>query len=104
LAPADDKDGCLQDIHWSGSSCSYFPTYMLGVLAVAQLFEAAVKVVPGIPAALTRGDFAPLMFWLRENVHAKASSATTDEIVAAATGAPLGVAAFKRHMARRYLS
>jgi carboxypeptidase Taq len=104
VAPADDRDGCLQDIHWPAGAWGYFPTYTLGALAAAQLFEAAVKAVPGIPSALARGDFAPLMGWLRPNVHAKASSGTTDEIVAAATGAPLGVAAFKRHLERRYLS
>jgi carboxypeptidase Taq len=104
VAPADDRDGCLQDIHWPGGAWGYFPTYTLGALAAAQLFEAAVKAVPEIPAALSRGDFAPLMSWLRSNVHEKASSATTDQIVAAATGAPLGTAAFKRHLERRYLS
>jgi carboxypeptidase Taq len=104
VAPSDDKDGCLQDIHWPAGAWGYFPTYTLGALAAAQLFEAAVKAVPGIPAALACGDFAPLMGWLRPNVHAKASSGTTDEIVAAATGASLGVAAFKRHLERRYLS
>jgi carboxypeptidase Taq len=103
VAPPDDRDGCLQDIHWPGGAWGYFPTYTLGALAAAQFFEAAVTAVPEIPAALARGDFAPLMGWLRTNVHAKASSATTDEIVAAATGAPLGTAAFKRHLERRYL-
>ncbi len=62
-----------------------------------------MRSVPGIPAALVRGDFAPLMGWLRPNVHEKASSATTDEILLTATGQKLGVEAFKRHLQRRYL-
>ncbi|MBL8703060.1 MAG: carboxypeptidase M32 [Alphaproteobacteria bacterium] len=104
IVPPDDKDGCLQDIHWPGGAWGYFPTYTLGALAAAQLFEAAVRAVPGIPAGLARGDFAPLMAWLRPNVHAKASSGTTDEILAAATGKPLGTDSFKRHLERRYLA
>ena len=53
--------------------------------------------------AIGRGDFAPLLGWLRENVHGKGSIATTDEILADATGAPLGAAAFKAHLESRYL-
>ncbi len=103
IVPPDDRDGCLQDIHWPGGGWGYFPTYTLGALAAAQLFEAAVRSVPEIPASLGRGDFTPLMGWLRSNVHAKASLATTDEILQAATGQKLGVEAFKRHLHRRYL-
>jgi len=103
IVPPDDRDGCLQDIHWPGGGWGYFPTYTLGALAAAQLFESAVRSAPEIPAALARGDFAPLMGWLRPNVHEKASSATTDEILLAATGAKLGIDSFKRHLQRRYL-
>jgi carboxypeptidase Taq len=45
-----------------------------------------------------------LLGWLRANVHGKGSIADTDTILAEATGAPLGVAAFKAHLERRYLS
>ena len=54
-------------------------------------------------ASIGQGDFAPLMSWLRENVHGKGSIATTDEILTEATGAPLGVTAFKAHLETRYL-
>ncbi len=101
--PDDDRDGCLQDIHWFAGTFGYFPTYTMGALAAAQLFAAAKQAVPGIPDAIGRGDFAPLLGWLRANVHAKASSATTDELLTAATGAPLGAAAFEAHLRARYL-
>ncbi len=104
VVPPDDRDGCLQDIHWPGGAWGYFPTYTLGALAAAQFFETAVAASPEIPAALARGDFAPLMAWVGPNVHAKASSDSTDAIVAAATGRPLGVDAFRRHLERRYLA
>ena len=104
ITPDDDTDGCLQDIHWFDGTFGYFPTYTMGALAAAQLFAAAKSAVPGIPGAIARGDFAPLLAWLRANVHEKASSATTDELMAAATGAPLGVAAFETHLNTRYLA
>jgi carboxypeptidase Taq len=63
-----------------------------------------VAAVPGIPAALARGDFAPLMSWVRPHVHEKASTASTAAIVEAATGRGLGVDAFRRHLERRYLA
>jgi carboxypeptidase Taq len=104
VVPPDDRDGCLQDIHWPGGAWGYFPTYTLGALAAAQFFEAATRAVPEIPAALARGDFAPLMGWVRPNIHARAASDSTDAIIEAATGRKLGVEAFRRHLERRYLT
>ncbi len=103
VAPPDDRDGCLQDIHWPGGAWGYFPTYTLGALAAAQLFDAATRALPEIKPSLARGEFAPLMGWLRANVHAKASSASTAEILTAATGRKLDVEIFKRHLRQRYL-
>jgi carboxypeptidase Taq len=103
IVPPDDRDGCLQDIHWPGGAWGYFPTYTLGAIAAAQLFSAATRAVPAIPAALAAGEFAPLMAWLRANVHAKASLGLSDDILHAATGSALDVAAFRHHLQRRYL-
>jgi carboxypeptidase Taq len=103
IVPPDDALGCLQDIHWYDGAMGYFPTYTMGALAAAQLFAAAKRARPEIPGSLAKGDFAPLMGWLRENVHAKASLHTTDEILTQATGAALGTETFKRHVRERYL-
>jgi carboxypeptidase Taq len=103
VVPPDDRDGCLQDIHWPGGAWGYFPTYTLGAITAAQLFDAAVRAAPEIPAALARGDFAPLLGWLRPNVHARGSLMSTQELLIAATGRPLDAAAYKRHLERRYL-
>ena len=104
IVPPDDSVGCLQDIHWPDGGWGYFPTYTLGALAAAQLFAAARQAVPDLLEAIGKGDFAPLLGWLRANVHGKGSIAGTDEILTDATGAPLGVAAFKAHLESRYLS
>ncbi|HLI12985.1 MAG TPA: carboxypeptidase M32 [Alphaproteobacteria bacterium] len=103
ISPPDDRRGCLQDIHWYDGAWGYFPTYTLGAMTAAQLFDAAVRAVPEIPEAIGRGDFGPLLGWLRTHVHAKGSLLSTEELITAATGRPLDPAVFERHLRRRYL-
>jgi carboxypeptidase Taq len=101
--PADDAHGCLQDIHWSMGALGYFATYTLGNLNAAQLFEAA-REVPGIAAAIDRADPAPLLAWLREQVHAHGATLDPGEIMRRATGRAPSADAHLRHLESRYLS
>jgi carboxypeptidase Taq len=103
VAPANDREGCLQDIHWYDGNWGYFPTYTLGALIAAQLFEAARREMPHLGEEIATGEFVPLFAWLRERVHEKGSLLSTGEIVEAATGRPLGTASFARHLRSRYL-
>ncbi len=103
ITPPDDRLGCLQDIHWYDGAWGYFPTYTLGAMTAAQLFAAAKAARPEIPEAIGRGDFAPLMSWLRDNVHAKGSLLSGDELLTEATGRPLDPEVFKAHLKQRYL-
>src|SRR5216683_304319 len=103
VAPANDSEGCLQDIHWYDGVWGYFPTYTLGALIAAQLFEAARAAMPDVLQAIEAGEFAPLLGWLREQVHAKGSLLSTADLVESTTGRPLGTASFERHLRKRYL-
>lgn len=103
IVPPGDRDGCLQDIHWYSGSWGYFPTYTLGAMTAAQLFAAAERAVPALRSGLARGDFAPLLGWLRPHVHERASAVTARALVTEATGSPLDVGVFERHLRRRYL-
>ncbi|HLO75860.1 MAG TPA: carboxypeptidase M32 [Magnetospirillum sp.] len=103
ITPPDDRLGCLQDIHWYIGSWGYFPTYTLGAMTAAQLFDAAKSADPAILPAIGRGDFAPLLAWLRANVHGKGSSLSTRDLLIQATGRPLDAGVFKAHLERRYL-
>ena len=103
VRPPDDRLGCLQDIHWYDGAWGYFPTYTLGALAAAQFFDAAKRAVPEIPEALGRGDFAPLMGWLRDKVHGAAARLASDALLEEVTGRPLDPAVFKAHVQARYL-
>jgi carboxypeptidase Taq len=104
IVPDSDRVGCLQDIHWFDGAFGYFPTYTMGALAAAQIFQAACAADGAIKSGISKGDFAPLMNWLRANIHGKGSFGTTDEILVEATGALLGTEAFKSHLNTRYLN
>ena len=103
IRPPEDRLGVLQDIHWYDGAFGYFPTYSLGAMSAAQLFAAALADHPNIPGALEKGDFAPLMAWLRIKVHGRGSLLDTDGLLAEATGRPLDAAPFKAHLKSRYL-
>ena len=103
VTPPDDRRGCLQDIHWYDGAWGYFPTYTLGAMTAAQLYDAARRDVPDLEAAIAAGDFRPLMSWLRRNVHAQASLLDGDALIAQATGRALDPAVFKAHLEKRYL-
>lgn len=104
VTPPNDRLGCLQDIHWYDGAWAYFPTYTLGAMTAAQLFDAARRADPAIEVGIAAGDFAPLLAWLRANVHGRASLASTRDILTAATGRPLDAAVFKAHLKARYLA
>ncbi|WP_029009737.1 carboxypeptidase M32 [Azospirillum halopraeferens] len=104
IEPPDDRRGCLQDIHWPSGGWGYFPSYTLGAMTAAQLFEAACTADADVRPALARGDLAPLVGWLRVHVHGRGCLPdSTDALLTAATGRPLDVGVFRRHLERRYL-
>jgi len=65
----NDTEGVLQDVHWSGGSIGYFPTYALGNLISAQIWDKVTTDVPDLEAGFEQGEFGPLRDWLRENLH-----------------------------------
>ena len=73
-------------------------------MCAAQVFGAAREQLVDVEAQIERGEFGPLVDWLRTNVHGKASSGSTEEILTAATGSGLRADAFKAHLRKRYLN
>ena len=104
LRPPNDRVGCLQDIHWYDGAWGYFPTYTLGALAAAQIFEAACADDAAIRPEMATGNFAPLVSWLARSIHGLGSRYSTRELLVRATGSPLAATAFKAHLRRRYLA
>jgi carboxypeptidase Taq len=64
-----DTEGVLQDVHWSGGSIGYFPTYALGNLISAQIWDKVTSDIPDLEAGFEHGEFGALRDWLRENLH-----------------------------------
>ncbi len=86
LTPPTNREGVLQDIHWSMGAFGYFPTYFLGNLYAGQFYQAALRDLPELEAGFREGEFAPLLEWLREHVHTKGSIYSADEILRESTG------------------
>ena len=98
----DDAKGCLQDIHWSHGSIGYFPTYALGNLYSAQLFETIERDLPNLWDDVAQGNFSGLLEWLRENVHRHGRRKTAIEIVTDATGKSPDAKAYLNYLETKY--
>ncbi|MET0291379.1 MAG: carboxypeptidase M32 [Steroidobacteraceae bacterium] len=103
IEPANDVEGCLQDIHWSHGSFGYFPSYAVGAAIAAQLFESLRSSLTDVDEQIARGDFSGLTGWLREHVHGHGARIGIQELVKQATGKPLSAAPTLRHLEHKYL-
>ena len=84
-----DREGCLQDVHWSFGLIGYFPTYTLGNLHMAQLWRAIRRDLGDIDEQIARGQFAPLLAWLRDHIHQHGRRYSAHELTKRATGEDL---------------
>jgi len=101
LKVADDAHGCLQDVHWSFGLIGYFPTYTLGNLYAAQLWDAANEQITDIDDKMARGEFSELLAWLRTNIHQHGRRYSAAELCENATGKPLSIEPLMAHLERR---
>ncbi|MEW6046451.1 MAG: carboxypeptidase M32 [Bacillota bacterium] len=102
LRPRDDAHGVLQDVHWSHASIGYFPTYTLGNILSVQFYEQACRERPGIEEGISRGDFTPLLSWLREKIHVHGAKLKPKELVQLVTGGPMRVDPYVAYLKRKY--
>jgi carboxypeptidase Taq len=90
--------GCMQDIHWSAGLLGYFPTYTLGNLYASQFFEAANKDLGDLNLQFAKGEFRPLLDWLRKNIHQHGKTFTASQLVQRVTGKPLSPEPLLKHL------
>jgi carboxypeptidase Taq len=100
----NDKNGCMQDVHWPSGSFGYFPAYTFGAVIAAQLMNTVQKSIPGVSMQIAKGQFGPVQAWLRENIWSQGSRLQTLELVEQATQAPLSSEYFLKHLRLRYLN
>lgn len=103
IASPDDKDGCMQDVHWyAGVIGGAFQGYTLGNILGAQFFAAARAAHPEIPAEIGRGEFATLHGWLREHIYQHGRKFTAAELVERVTGGPLSIEPYIAYLREKY--
>ena len=103
LTVPDDAHGCLQDVHWSFGLFGYFATYTLGNLNAAQLMHRARQSVAGLDSSLASGDYAPLLHWLRAEIHAPGQRWDAPELMRQATGETTQGQYFLEHLRGKFL-
>lgn len=102
VVPPNDKDGVLQDIHWSGGMVGYFSTYALGNLISAQLWERINQDIPDLADQIRRGEFSSLLGWLRANIHRYGSKYEPQELVKRVTGSKIDPAPYMRYLTDKF--
>ncbi|HEV7632347.1 MAG TPA: carboxypeptidase M32 [Steroidobacteraceae bacterium] len=103
LRPGTDAEGCLQDVHWAQGSYGYFPSYAMGGVIAAQLFEGLHNTIPDIEDQVARGEFTGLTDWLRVHVHGLGSKLQLQDLMKQATGKPMAATASLRYLETKYL-
>jgi len=103
IRPANALEGCLQDIHWAVGSFGYFPSYALGAVMAAQLYESMRTELPALDEQLAHGEFSGLFDWLRTHVHGLGAKVPVQELLKSATGKPLAATSFIRYVEAKYL-
>ena len=86
LEVTKDTLGCLQDVHWSGASFGYFPTYTLGNIYAAMIREALLKEIPKMEEMVQEGSFEPILNWLNEKIHIQGQRFAPSELIRRVTG------------------
>ena len=98
------RNGCMQDIHWTDGAFGYFPTYTLGAMYAAQLFQALQKAIPQSAELIQHGELQPIFNWLQQNIWQHGSRFSTEQLMLNATGEALNPHYFRKHLEQRYLN
>jgi carboxypeptidase Taq len=103
IAPSDDRDGCLQDVHWySGSIGGRFQSYAIGNILSAQFYAAALKGHPDIPQEIASGEFGTLHTWLHNNLYRHGSKFVPNDLVKRATGKAMTIRPYLGYLREKY--
>jgi carboxypeptidase Taq len=102
LTPPNDSQGVLQDVHWSGGILGYFPTYALGNLVAAQLWQKINADLPDLAQQVERADFSQLLGWLRGNIHRHGSKFEATELLQRVVGGGLSAAPYLKYLETKY--
>lgn len=102
VVPKTDKEGVLQDMHWSGGNIGYFPTYAIGSIYAAQLYIQLLKEKKGIEKQISNGNFSEIGEWLKNKVHSKGSIMKADDIIKKVCGKGLNPDDYINYLNKKY--
>lgn len=102
VRPSTNAEGVLQDVHWSGGSFGYFPSYALGFLYAAQLKAAMLKDIPNFDELCATGELESVKSWLTEKVHRHGAMKKPLEILQEATGEGLNASYLVAYLEEKY--
>lgn len=102
IIPPDDAEGVLQDIHWSMGAIGYFPTYFLGTLYGAQIYNDALKQNPTLPEEYKKGEFSNIVNYLRENIHQHGSIYRANDLIKRVTSEDLNPDYFLKYVETKF--
>ncbi len=102
ITPSNDNDGVLQDMHWSGGSIGYFPTYAIGSIYASQIFQQIIKEKPQILIDIRQGNMEHIIEWLRTHVHQYGRLMTSEEIIKGICGVGLNAKDFVSYLNNKY--
>lgn len=102
ITPANDAEGCLQDVHWSAGLFGYFPTYTLGNVYAAQLFGQARYDLPALDEAFHRGEYHELLAWLRDKIHRHGRQFAPTDLIERAVDGPVDPHVLIMSLRRKY--
>ena len=94
VVPETEAEGVLQDVHWSFGAFGYFPTYTLGNLYAAMLYQKAKVDIPSLETNIAQGNLIPLKNWLNDRIHAHGRQFTSEELIRRTTGQTLSAEPF----------
>lgn len=102
IRPKNNREGCLQDIHWAMGGFGYFPSYALGTIYASQLFNAMAKDYPDWEKRLAKGDLIFVKKWLNEAVHRHGRRYNSLELLKKITGKKVTSDAFTSYLNEKY--
>jgi carboxypeptidase Taq len=102
IRPSKDAEGVLQDVHWPGGSFGYFPTYSIGNLIAAPVWEQAREALPDLDAQLAAGELEPLRSYLADTIYRHGGKYDPADMVVRVTGGPLDPAPLLRYLERKF--
>lgn len=96
-----DREGVLQDSHWSGGSFGYFPSYALGSAYAAQLW-AKMKEEFDPEEEIAKGDLTKINEWLRSRIWTYGCLYEPRALMEKAFGAPFDAKYYVEYLKNKY--